>query len=109
SEPSEVTITADQTPGIALVKTADKTTLVVGETVTYTFTVTNTGNVTLSDAAVSEGVFSGAGQLSAVDCPAGRTLAPGAQLVCTATYTVKQADVDAGSVTNDATATGNPP
>ncbi|WP_067248375.1 DUF7507 domain-containing protein [Microbacterium resistens] len=109
SEPSEVTITADQTPGIALVKTADKTTLVVGETVTYTFTVTNTGNVTLSDAAVSEGAFSGAGQLSAVDCPADRTLAPGAQLVCTATYTVQQADVDAGSVTNDATATGNPP
>ncbi|MFI1543563.1 hypothetical protein ACH4U4_18935 [Microbacterium resistens] len=109
SEPSEVTITADQTPGIALVKTADKTTLVVGETVTYTFTVTNTGNVTLSEVAVSEGAFSGAGQLSAVDCPADRTLAPGAQLVCTATYTVQQADVDAGSVTNDATATGNPP
>ena len=37
------------------------------------------------------------------------TLAPGAQLVCTATYVVKQADVDAGTITNHADVVGTPP
>ena len=109
SGPSEVSITATQSPAITIVKSADKTQLVAGETVTYTFLVTNTGNVTLTDAAVVEGGFTGAGALSALDCPADRTLAPGGELECTATYAVQQADVDAGAVDNSATATGNPP
>ena len=109
SEPSEVNIAATQSPAITIVKSADKTQLVLGETVTYTFLVTNTGNVTLTDASVLEGEFTGAGALSALDCPAARTLAPGGELECTATYVVQQADVDAGAVDNSATATGNPP
>ena len=109
SEPSEVNIAATQSPAITIVKSADKTQLVLGETVTYTFLVTNTGNVTLTDASVVEGEFTGAGALSALDCPAARTLAPGGELECTATYVVQQADVDAGAVDNSATATGNPP
>ncbi|MFF3025832.1 hypothetical protein ACFVRO_00695, partial [Microbacterium sp. NPDC057944] len=109
SAPSAVSITATQSPAITIVKSADKTQLVAGETVTYTFLVTNTGNVTLTDASVVEGTFTGAGALSALDCPAGRTLAPGGELECTATYVVQQADVDAGAVDNSATATGNPP
>ena len=109
SEPSEVNIAATQSPAITIVKSADKTQLVAGETVTYTFLVTNTGNVTLTDASVVEGPFTGAGALSALDCPANRTLAPGGELECTATYVVQQADVDAGAVDNSATATGNPP
>ena len=39
-----------------------------------------------------------------VSCPAG-DLSPGAHLVCTATDTVTQADLDAGSITNTASAT----
>ena len=41
-------------------------------------------------------------------CPASPTsLAPAASITCTATYTVTQADIDAGSVTNVASASGS--
>ena len=79
-----------------------------GQTVTYTFAVTNTGNVTVHGVSIAETAFTGTGTLSPVTCPA-TTLAPGASTTCTATYTVTQADVDAGSVTNTATATGTAP
>uniref|UniRef100_UPI003FCE4A9C DUF7507 domain-containing protein n=1 Tax=Streptomyces sp. PTD5-9 TaxID=3120150 RepID=UPI003FCE4A9C len=84
--------------------------LVVGEKVEYAFVVTNTGNVTLKDVKVDEGEFTGSGKLSDVVCPAGTaSLAPGASVTCTASYEVTQADVDAGSIKNSATATGTPP
>ncbi|WP_075661521.1 DUF7507 domain-containing protein [Streptomyces acidiscabies] len=108
SDPS--TITGTQTPGLKVEKSADKSDLVVGETVTYSFKVTNTGNVTLKNVAIQEGDFSGTGKVSAIDCPdAAKSLAPGASVTCTATYVVTQADVDAGKVTNTATGTGVPP
>jgi uncharacterized repeat protein (TIGR01451 family) len=78
-----------------------------GDVVTYTFHVTNTGNVDLSTIAINETAFSGSPAPTAT-CPA-TTLAPGASLDCTASYTVTQADVDRGSVANSATATGSPP
>ena len=44
-----------------------------------------------------------------ITCPSG-ALAPGASATCTTkTYTVLQADVNAGKVENTATATGTPP
>ncbi|MGW9269836.1 DUF7507 domain-containing protein [Microbacterium sp. NPDC055599] len=74
-----------------------------GDTIAYTFTVTNTGNVPLADVAVDDP------KVGAVTCDA-TTLAPGAVASCTAaTYTITQADVDNGSVDNSATATGTPP
>ncbi|QNP72065.1 DUF11 domain-containing protein [Streptomyces roseirectus] len=110
SPPGTSTVTVDQKPGLKVEKTADKSDLVVGETVTYSFKATNTGNVTLKDVAVKEGDFSGTGTMSAITCPDGaKSLAPGASVTCTATYVVTQADVDAGKLTNSATATGVPP
>ncbi|MEV6120737.1 DUF11 domain-containing protein, partial [Streptomyces sp. NPDC052077] len=110
SPPSEVTVPAPSEPALKVVKTASTGKLVAGEEITYSFAVTNTGNVTLTDVKVDEGEFTGDGELGDVTCPAGAaSLAPGARVTCTASYTVTQADVDAGSITNSATATGTPP
>ncbi|MFF2618605.1 hypothetical protein [Kitasatospora sp. NPDC058046] len=110
SPPATGTVIAPPHPALTIDKSADTEELVVDETITYSFTVTNAGNVTVTDIAVGEGTFTGAGQMSAITCPEGaKSLAPGAKVVCTATYTVTQADVDAGKVDNSATATGTPP
>ncbi|WP_420367184.1 DUF7507 domain-containing protein [Curtobacterium sp. L1-20] len=108
STTTPVTVAA---PGLSIVKSVDPANAdryTPGQKVTYHFTVTNTGNLPMNDVKVNEGEFTGTGDLSAVDCPA-TTLAAGAQMVCDATYTLTSADVDAGSVTNSATATGTPP
>ena len=76
-----------------------------GQMITYSFLVTNTGNVTLSGVLVNDTDLPG---LSAIACRPG-TLAPAADETCTATYSTTQADVDAGSVPNTATAQGTPP
>ncbi|MFF2660183.1 hypothetical protein ACFVUH_22845 [Kitasatospora sp. NPDC058032] len=110
SPPSEVTVPAPSDPALTVVKSASTGKLVAGEKITYSFRVTNTGNVTLKDVKVTEGAFTGTGTLDPVSCPSGAaSLAPGASVVCTAGYTVTQADVDAGSVKNSATGTGTPP
>ena len=62
----------------------------------------------MTDPAVTEGSFTGSGTPPVATCPPG-ALAPGASVDCTATYTVTQADIDAGSIANTATATGTPP
>ncbi|MBF4619451.1 DUF11 domain-containing protein, partial [Clavibacter sp. VKM Ac-2873] len=110
SDPSQAVVTADPNPSIAVVKSADPSSIMnAGETVSYSFVVTNTGNVTLTDATVAETQFSGTGTAPVVTCPTGASsLAPGASVTCTASYVATQADVDAGSITNTATATGTP-
>jgi uncharacterized repeat protein (TIGR01451 family) len=109
SGPSTVIVPTPPQPGISVVKTADPGTVSkAGQTITYSFTVTNTGNVTLSDIAVDDSDFSGTGSLSAIDCPDG-SLYAGQVETCTADYRVTQADIDAGSISNTATAHGTPP
>ena len=98
-----------QDPGIAVVKTADTSGLsdppVAGDEVTYRFEITNTGNVTLTDVTLTDD-FLPPGDLTGSPIP---TLAPGASnaTAYSATYTLTQADVDAGGITNQATATGD--
>jgi uncharacterized repeat protein (TIGR01451 family) len=100
-------------PSLSIVKSvvsAGPANPALGQTVNYSFVVTNTGNVPLTNIAVAETTFSGQGPVPVVSCPPGAaSLAVGAQITCTAGYVVKQADVDAGSITNTATATGTPP
>jgi uncharacterized repeat protein (TIGR01451 family) len=106
----EVSLPSDRHPEIALLKSANVTSAKSGQTITYTYVVTNTGNVTLTNPKVTETRFTGHGKLSAIRCPSTSTrLAPGKQEVCTATYVVTDADVTAGSITSAATATGTPP
>ncbi len=106
SPPSTATVPAVEEPGISVVKSASPTSFNgPGQTITYTFVVTNTGNDTLTGIAVTDTDLPG---LSPITCPQ-PSLAPGASENCTATYITKQADVDAGSVTNTATANGLPP
>ncbi|WP_424108320.1 DUF7507 domain-containing protein, partial [Pseudomonas viridiflava] len=71
--------------------------------ITYTFKVENTGNVTVSDIKITDP------KVTVTGGPV--TLAPGAtdNTTFTASYTVTQADVDAGRVDNLATATGTDP
>nr|WP_314845337.1 hypothetical protein [uncultured Microbacterium sp.] len=110
SDPSTVEVPTDPQPALSLVKSADKASVVgVGQIITYTFRITNTGNVTIVNATVTETQFSGTGVLSAVTCaPGAAALAPGASADCTATYRTTQADVTAGAVTNTAVASGTP-
>jgi uncharacterized repeat protein (TIGR01451 family) len=98
-------------PGISIMKLATPTTMKrVGEVIEYRFVVQNTGNMTLTGVTVHDTAFSGTGTLSAITCPAGAaSLAAMATITCTARYTTTQADMDAGQVTNTATATGTAP
>ncbi|WP_349367075.1 MAG: DUF11 domain-containing protein [Nitratireductor rhodophyticola] len=75
-----------------------------GEVINYTFTVENTGNVTLSDVAVTDTKATISGSPIA-------TLAPGEidTSSVTGVYTITQADVDAGTVDNVAAATAKDP
>ncbi|PDQ36060.1 MAG: hypothetical protein B5766_02655 [Candidatus Lumbricidophila eiseniae] len=110
STPSNVTITAPPTPSITIVKTVTPTVYQAGDTLTYTFTVTNTGNVTLSNPTVTDDSFTGTGVLGPITCPSAVTsLAPGASVECTAAYVTTSADVTAGQVLNTATSHGTPP
>jgi uncharacterized repeat protein (TIGR01451 family) len=97
------------TPSISLVKLATlgdtnhNHASDAGETISYSFVVTNTGNVALSDVAVAD-LMPG---VSAVTCPS-TTLAVGATVTCTAAaYTVTDANVAHGrNIVNEATASG---
>ena len=75
-----------------------------GDTISYTFAVTNTGNVEATNITINDP------KLAGVTCP-DPDLAPGASETCVATtpYTVTAADVASGQVTNTATATGGDP
>jgi uncharacterized repeat protein (TIGR01451 family) len=106
------TVAPSAAPAITLVKTVNKTTLVVGETATYTFVAKNTGNVTLSSVVITETQFSGTGTMSALSyawpgLPG--ILLPGQSVTATATYVVTASDVTTGLLTNTAKVTGNPP
>ena len=73
----------------------------VGQTITYHYTVTNSGNVDIS------------APITVIDDKAGTVsiqssgiLSPGSSVTGTATYTMTDADINTGSVTNLASATG---
>jgi hypothetical protein len=102
---SEVTIPEAAHPGLTLVKTASTATVTtIGQSITYSFLVTNTGNMTMTGTSIHERAFTGTGTLAPINCPSNTTLAPGAHLTCTTTYRVTRADLLARTIGNTATA-----
>ena len=112
-------------PAMTLAKVADNATdRKPGETITYTYTAVNTGNVAINDVTVTD-VHNGTGTLSAISINAltntsGNSsddgadndidvLAPNDSVAFEATYVVTDADIVAGTdITNTATVTGDP-
>ncbi len=70
----------------------------VGDVIIYNLTLINTGNVTLSDIDITDpnAVLASNSHITQMD--------PGATVTLSATHTITQADVDAGFVSNSATA-----
>lgn len=94
-------------PGISLIKTASDPgpTPQVGDTITYSFEVENTGNVTLTNVTIAD-------TLPGINLTGGPiTLTPGQIDTGTfsATYQLLDTDIAAGSLVNLATVTGTPP
>lgn len=111
----EATVLLEGAPGISLEKTAalasgaDSTTAAVGDVVNYTFTVQNTGNVTLDGVTVSD-ELPGLSNITYGEWPGDEfVLAPKQSVTATATLTLTQEHIDAMSITNEATVTGTGP
>lgn len=91
------TTTINSAPSLSIAKTADLAgPLVPGDVVTFSYLVTNTGNVTISGVNINETAFNGTGGTGALSptTAGSTTLAPGGTVTFTATYTVTQADID---------------
>jgi uncharacterized repeat protein (TIGR01451 family) len=98
SDTDMATVTLAYTPSIQLVKTADVLTAAPGQTITYTYLITNTGNVTLT------GIVLNDDKLGSITLGA-TSLTPKLGTTGTATYTVLAGDIPA--ITNTATVTGD--
>uniref|UniRef100_UPI00237ABA51 DUF7507 domain-containing protein n=1 Tax=Algoriphagus sp. NF TaxID=2992756 RepID=UPI00237ABA51 len=93
-----------QTPELTILKeiTAGDPYSLVGDEVEYKYTVTNTGTVTLIGPFTVED-----DKIGTIADPANTSsLAPGEEIVFTATYTIVEGDLVEGSVTNIATGKG---
>lgn len=112
SDDTSLTVSADQTPAMSLVKSAptiDPVDFVEGLQVTYTYTVENTGNVTINDPLFVEDdkFVNPDGSFAPIACGTAplTVTAPDNVRTCSAVYTVTAADVLNGFVTNQAVAT----
>ncbi|WP_158574290.1 DUF7507 domain-containing protein [Dorea sp. AF36-15AT] len=89
-------------PSLTVVKTSDKTGQVkLGDEITYTITVTNNGNVTISGVKLNDSLTGDNWTLG--------NIKPGETVTKKATYTVTEADIIEGQIVNHATATGKDP
>jgi uncharacterized repeat protein (TIGR01451 family) len=102
-----VTTTISKAPPVVLTlaKTANPVTYDhVGQTVTYTYVITNSGAAPLGPAQFT---VTDTGISAPINCgDATVPIAPNATVTCSATYAITQADMDSGSVATNATASG---
>ncbi|MFP7707680.1 hypothetical protein, partial [Trueperella sp. LYQ141] len=99
-----VSVPSEHKPGLSLVKSADKESAGIGDTITYTFTVKNEGNVTVHDIAIKDAMPG----VKLAELPK-TTLAPGESVETTGTYVVTADDASKASLVNEATAVGSLP
>ena len=101
---AEVTVVATPplTADLALTKRASAQSVGVGDEISYSFTVENTGEAPLTNVVIDDPL------LGIEDFVCAAELAPSAKADCTApsTHRATEADLAAGSVTNHASATG---
>ncbi|SHG30532.1 conserved repeat domain-containing protein [Flavobacterium segetis] len=98
-------ITFNQNPSVALVKTANLSgSGILGDKINYIFSVTNTGNTTLTNVVVTDPLVG----LTIIGIPIA-SLAPGKVAVAMATYIITKENIDTGKVTNSATVTTKDP
>ena len=89
-------------PGLTVVKTSDaEGQVTLGQKITYTITVTNNGNVTISGVKLDDSLTGDNWTLG--------NIKPGETVTKKTTYTVTEKDIIAGKVENHATATGKEP
>jgi len=90
---------------LKLTKTANPVTYSsVGQIITYTYVITNSGVAPLGPAQFT---VTDSGISAPVNCgEATLTLAPNATVTCSATHTITQADVDAATIATNANASG---
>jgi hypothetical protein len=84
---------------LSLSKSADTTSAAVGDTINYTYTITNTDNVTI------ENIYLEDKPLGIIDLGGQTSLGAGENISATATYTVVEADLP-GPLVNTATVSG---
>jgi hypothetical protein len=96
------TVELNYTATLQLDKVAQPTSAEVGDNVTYTYTITNNGPVTLSNIALTDD------QLGAIDLRGQTSLNAGGSIIATETYSVVEADMP-GPIVNTATASGTDP
>jgi len=95
---SAASISAQDEAGISISKSADLTSAAAGETITYTYTISNSDNITIENISLQDDKL---GEISLTDT----ALAQGESLTATATYTVAISDLP-GPIVNTATVTG---
>lgn len=88
---------------IELTKTADKMSVKQDDTVNYTFTIKNTGNVTLNNVVLDDPMLGGSIPLTVT------TLKAGESTTVTKAYNVRTDDLKTSTITNTATVTTNDP
>ncbi|WP_175634391.1 DUF7507 domain-containing protein [Pedobacter ghigonis] len=86
-------------PSFTFTKVATSVGTKAGESIDYTFTITNTGSTTLSNLVLSDAAAN-AGSIQPASIA---TLAPGASINAVAKHTLTQSEVNSGSFTNQAT------
>ncbi|SDS45678.1 conserved repeat domain-containing protein [Paenibacillaceae bacterium GAS479] len=98
-EEASATVTVNSVPGISILKTADTASAAPGDTVTYTITVQNTGNVALPDVTVMDPLL----RISTPPTP----IAIGGSQVVTGTFTIPLGTPAGTIITNTATASSS--